>query len=194
MTNASAILAALGRSATLARTGEPDRAVRIVLRDGDQSVKMARGRLVGSEVTGAVSATDGVLRGDRLGVSGAVYEVEEAEDSYTPGLVDLRLRRRSGAAVVSAIPGYAAGILSALGQPITLPGTVTVRAQITRGAEHLTSDQWGAQVSVVRTVAAIAEADAVGLLRGEAVVLSGQTLRVADMQRDGRGLVRLVLE
>lgn len=187
------ILAELGQDVLYTPPGDASVpvSVRAVVRDRGARARVGRRIVLTSDVVAAVSDGLSFARNGTLTVGDTVYRIDEKQVG-APGLTELGLSRLTGGRI-ERHDGISDDIIAEFGKPIVIAGA-TVMAHIVRSASVLEQDRDGMFVEVIRTVATVRVADAPNIRPRDEVVIGGRVYTIRSTDRDGFGLVSLILD
>lgn len=150
----------------------------------------ARDQLIGSSVTGLILTDARVRRGGVLAADGTTYKVQQVIQSSVPGLSDLKLERKEGAAQYA----FDATRRVPFNDTITI-GQEIIRAHVNESVETEDAGDNDQSIVVSRMMVAIRAEDAgrLQLKIGSRFKLRGKTKVALRVMEDGIGMVKILV-
>lgn len=165
--------------------------INVNILESDKSFRISsRDRLIGSSSSGTIIENSNIKRGGKLTISDKVYRIDRVHAGSVPGLMDLKLERIQGTAILA---GDARNNLPF--DEVIIINEIKIKAHINRSVEIEEVGRNGTRKIVSRTMIAFDAdiAEEMGVKSGSKITFDGRERTVVRIMDDGVGLVKVLI-
>lgn len=186
------LLNELGREATYTAPDGVPVPVKVILRDRGTKSRVGRGIVLTSDVVAAVSDALPWQRNGVIEMESTRYRIDDKQPG-APGLLELGMTRIDGAMHESRETGLQDAVISEFGRLILINGEPVI-AHVVRTGVHRKMNDRGMIVETIKTNATFKVEDFPDFRPTDSVSIDGRIHKIQSYDRNGFGLITVVLD